>query len=174
MRKLTHSVTFPARLLGLVLLTLWGVSACGEAVAPPPLAAPAIGIPGHENPLLAVWDTEFGVPPFDLITNEQYLPAFREAMQLHRAEIDAIVSNPEAPTFENTIVAFDEAGGLYSRVGRVFGAVNGANTNDTLQEVARTLAPERAAHGDAIILNPELWERVKAVFEQRDGAGPHP
>ncbi|MFH1766448.1 MAG: M3 family metallopeptidase [Gemmatimonadota bacterium] len=171
MRKITHSIRYPARLLGLVLLTVGGLSACGEAVPPPPLAASALGVPGHENPLLAVWETEFGVPPFDLINNAHYLPAFRETMEIHRAEIDAIVSNPDSPTFDNTIVAVEQAGSLYSRVGRVFGAVNGAHTNDTLQDVARTLAPERSAHGDAIILNPDLWERVRTVFEQRGTLG---
>jgi peptidyl-dipeptidase Dcp len=144
------------------------LSACS---APPPPSAPPVGIPGHENPLLAVWQTEFGVPPFDLIENDHYLPAFEEAMEMHNAEIETIVGNPDAPTFENTIVAREQAGALYNRVGRVFGAVNGAHTNDTLQEVARTLAPVRAAHGDAIILNPDLWERVRTVFEQREELG---
>jgi peptidyl-dipeptidase Dcp len=120
---------------------------------------------------MTVWETDFGVPPFNEIENDHYLPAFREAMEIHKADIDAIVDNPEEATFENTIVALDKAGSLYNRVGRVFGAVNGAHTNDTLQEVARTLAPERAAHGDAIRLNPSLWERVSAVFEQKDELG---
>ena len=168
MRELTHSSMYPARFLGLLFLGAIGLSACGETTAPP---APPVGILGHENPLMSVWETEFGVPPFDLIQNDHYLPAFHEAMEIHRGEIDTIVNNPDAPSFENTIVAMEQAGDLYSRVGRVFGAVNGAHTNDTLQDVARTLAPERAAHGDAIILNPALWERVDAVFQQRDELG---
>ena len=168
MRESTLFSTYSARFLGLFLLTAIGVSACGEAATPPP---PPIGIPGHENPLLAVWETEFGVPPFDLIQNDHYLPAFREAMAEHKVEIEAIATNPEPPTFENTVVALDHAGAQYSRVGRVFGAVNGAHTNDTLQDVARTLAPERAAHGDAIRLNSDLWERVRTVFEQREDLG---
>jgi peptidyl-dipeptidase Dcp len=131
-------------------------------------------ISGHENPLLAEWHTDFGVPPFDLIENEHYEPAFREAMAAHRAEIDAIVANSEPATFENTVVALDESGDLYARVGRVFGAVNGAHTNDVLKAVAETMAPERAAHGDAIILNPDLWTRVDAVFQQKDELGLNP
>jgi peptidyl-dipeptidase Dcp len=130
-----------------------------------------VGIADHENPLLTVWETEFGVPPFDLIQNEHYLPAFREAMEMENAEIDAIVQDPADPTFENTIVALEKAGTLYSRVWRVFGAVSGAHTNETLQDVARTLAPERSAHGDAIILNPDLWSRVDAVFQQKEDLG---
>ena len=167
MNELTHALPGLARILGVILLGSV-LSACGDAPPPP---APPVGMAGHENPLLAVWETEFGVPPFDQIQNDHYLPAFREAMEIHRTEIDAIVENSDAPTFENTIVALEEAGALYSRVGRVFGAVNGAHTNDTLTEVARTLAPERAAHGDAVILNPDLWARVNAVFEQREDLG---
>ena len=125
-------------------------------------------VSGSDNPLLAEWHTEYGVPPFDLIQNEHYLPAFREAMAQHKAEIEAIVDNPEAPSFANTIEALDRAGALYARVSSVFNAVNGANTNDTLQEVDRTLAPERAAHSDDIRLNPALYQRVKAIYDQRD------
>lgn len=166
MKEFTRVFPGLARILVLVLIGAT-LSACG--VSQPP--APPVGVAGHENPLLAIWDTEFGVPPFDQIQNDHYLPAFREAMKIHRAEIDAIVANQEAPSFENTIVALEEAGSLYSRVGRVFGAVNGAHTNDTLTDVAQTLAPERAAHGDAVILNPDLWARVNTVFEGKDELG---
>ncbi|MBT8395946.1 MAG: M3 family metallopeptidase [Gemmatimonadetes bacterium] len=171
MRKHLQSSAFSARTMGLFLFILVGLSACGETSAPTIDTPPPLGIEGHENPLMAVWETDFGVPPFDQIENDHYIPAFREAMELHRTEIDVVVNNPEPPTFENTVFALDLAGALYSRVGRVFGAVNGAHTNDVLQEVARTMAPERAAHGDAIGLNPGLWERVNAVFEQKDELG---
>ena len=148
-------------------LVALSLSACGRE-APLPSAST---ISGHENPLLAQWQTEFGVPPFDLIKNEHYLPALREAMALEKADIEAIVSNPEPPTFANTIEALERAGALYTRASQVFGAVTGANTNDTLQEVERTLAPEQAAHADDISLNPALYERVKAVYDQRDQLG---
>ena len=127
---------------------------------------PASSVSGHDNPLLADWHTDFNVPPFDLIENDHYLPAFREAMAEHKVEIQAIVDDPEAATFANTIEALERAGSMYTRVARVFGAVNGAHTNDTLQDVARTLAPERSAHGDDIILNPDLYKRVKAVYDE--------
>jgi peptidyl-dipeptidase Dcp len=129
------------------------------------------GASGDENPLLAEWHTDFNVPPFDLIGDEHYLPAFEEAMALHSAEIASIVDDPEAATFANTIEALERAGALYTRVGRVFGAVNGAHTNETLQEVARTLAPIRAAHSDDITLNDALYQRVKAVFDERESLG---
>ncbi len=149
---------------GLIFLSTMTLSACGDAASTPA----ASSVSGHENPLLAEWHTEFQVPPFDLIQSEDYLPAFREAMEMEKAEIQAIVDNPEAPTFENTIEALEMSGQMLTRVGRVFGAVRGAHTNDTLDETARTLAPERAAHGSDIILNPDLYARVKAVYEQRD------
>jgi len=150
--------------LSVLALTL---SACAREAPAPPTSV----ISGHENPLLAQWQTEFGVPPFDLIKNEHYLPGLREAMALETADIEAIVSNPEPPTFANTIEALERAGALYTRASQIFGAVTGANTNDTLQEVERTLAPEQAAHADDILLNPVLYERVKAVYDQRDQLG---
>jgi peptidyl-dipeptidase Dcp len=142
-----------------------GLSACGDG------GIPASVVSGNDNPLLAEWHTEFGVPPFDLVENGHYLPAMREAMDRHNVEIETIVANPDAPTFENTIEALERSGALLTRVGNVFGAVNGAHTNDTLQEVARTLAPERAAHSDDITLNADLWTRVKAVYDQRADLG---
>ena len=142
------------------------VAACAQE-APPAGSS----ISGHDNPLLAEWHTDFGVPPFDLIKNEHYLPGLREAMAMETADIEAIVSNPEAPTFANTIEALERAGAMYTRAARVFGAVSGAHTNDTLQEVERTLAPEEAAHADDISLNPVLYQRVKAVYDAREGLG---
>jgi peptidyl-dipeptidase Dcp len=162
LRRATGALLLPILALGL--------AACAEG--PPPPAASHVT--GHENPLLAEWHTDFGVPPLDLIRNEHYEPAFREAMARHLAEVEAIAANPEPPTFENTIVALDRSGAMLGRVSRVFGAVNGAHTNDTLQAVDRTMAPLRAAHADDINLNPDLWERVKAVHEQRAGLGLSP
>ena len=136
--------------------------------------SPASMISGNDNPLLAEWHTDFGVPPFDLVRDEHYLPAMREAMAQEKAEIAAIVSNPEPATFANTIEALERSGRMYARVSRVFGAVSSAHTNETLQDVERTLAPEEAAHGDDISLNPELYARVKAVWDLRDELGLDP
>jgi peptidyl-dipeptidase Dcp len=154
-----------ARLLSAAGLVLFTAAATGCGTENPATTDSVIS--GHDNPLLADWHTDFGVPPFDLIQNEHYEPAFREAMAMQKAEIEAIVNNPEPPTFANTIEALERAGAMYTRVSRVFGAVRSAHTNETLQEVARTLAPERAAHSDDINLNPELWARVRAVFDHR-------
>ncbi|MFO8173212.1 MAG: M3 family metallopeptidase [Longimicrobiales bacterium] len=152
----------PTRHFGFLLLSIMTLSACADS------GPQASSVSGHENPLLAEWHTEFKVPPFDLIESGDYLPAFREAMEMEKAEIDAIITNPEPPTFANTIEALEQSGKMLTRVSRVFGAVNGAHTNDTLQETARTLAPERAGHSTDIILNADLWTRVKAVWDQRD------
>ena len=122
----------------------------------------------QENPLLVAWDTPFGVPPFDEIKDEHYLPAFRAAMEQHRAEIQAIVDDPEAPTFANTIEALERSGRTLTGVSNVFFAVEGANSNDALREVASTVAPELAAHSDDITLNPALYARVKAVYDARE------
>ena len=162
-----HVLSVLHRSTGLLLLSALALAL--PACADPAPVPPASHVSDHDNPLLAEWHTEFGVPPFDVIKNEHYEPAFREAMALHIAEVEAIVANPEAPTFENTIVALELSGAMLRRVSRVFGAVSGAHTNDTLQAVDRTLAPVRAAHADDINLNPELWERVEAVYEQKDG-----
>ncbi len=127
---------------------------------------------GGGNPFLEEeWDTAFGVPPFDRIEDSHYLPAFRQAMAEHKAEIDAIANDPASPTFQNTIEALDRSGRAYTRVASVFGAVESAHSNDTIREVAQTLAPERAAHADDIALNRALFDRVKTVYEERASLG---
>jgi peptidyl-dipeptidase Dcp len=120
------------------------------------------------NPLLEEWSTPFGVPPFDQIEADHYLPALREGMARHKAEIDEIADNPSEPTFANTLEALERSGSLLTRVGSVFGSVNSAHSNDVIRETARIVAPERAAHRDDITLNQALFERVEAVYEQRD------
>lgn len=124
-----------------------------------------------ENPLLAKWDTPFETPPFDKIKDEHFKPAILEGMRIESEEIKAITENPEAPTFENTIVALEKSGELLSRVSRVFGCLNGANTNATLQQVSKELAPLRARHRDDINLNDKLFARIKAVYEQKESLG---
>ena len=153
---------FTRSFVPIFLLTLGGALVLGDCT-------PDGGdVPNRANPLLAEWETPFGVPPFDLVQNDDYLPAFQAAMESHTGEIDAIVSNDEPPTFENTIVAMERAGGDLSRVSRVFYAVEGADSNDTLREVASTIAPQLAGHRDDIRFNPELYARVAAVWNARE------
>jgi peptidyl-dipeptidase Dcp len=120
------------------------------------------------NPLLEDWDTPFGVPPFDKISSEDYLPALRAGMQAHDAEIDAIVTNSDAPSFENTIEALERSGDSLGRVRRVFNALDSAHSDDVIKETGKIVAPELAAHSDNIRLNKELFDRVLVVYEQRD------
>ncbi len=128
-----------------------------------------------DNPLLSAWDdTPFGVPPFDKIKDEHYRPAFAAAMAEHKAEIKAIINNPEAPTFANTIEALERSGASLGRIARVFFAVHGANTNDSLKAVAKDMAPRLSAHEDDITLNADLFKRVDAVYQQKDNLGLNP
>ena len=122
----------------------------------------------EENPLFSEFDTPFQVPPFDKIKEEHYLPAFKEGMEQENMEIDAIVNNPEAPTFENTIEAVESTGSLLRKVGNVFYVLNGSMTNDNMQEIAKEVAPLESKHQDNIRLNEKLFQRIKAVYEQKD------
>ena len=115
------------------------------------------------NPLLQEWDTPFGVPPFDRIESKHYLPAIRAGMAEQKEEIDAIVANPDEPTFANTIEAYELSGRTYTRVMNAFGAVNAAHSDDVTKQTAKTIAPEAAAHRDDIRLNAELFERIQQV-----------
>ena len=146
------------------------VTACSESPAPEAGDA-ASEAAVTANPLLEKWDTPFGVPPFDRISSENYLPAIRTAMQDHNAEVDAIVANTDAPTFENTIEALERSGKTLSSTTRIFFALDSANADDVIKETAKTLAPELSAHSDSISLNKELFDRVLTVYEQRDDLG---
>src|SRR5690606_29610556 len=126
------------------------------------------------NPLLEEFNTPFGAPPFDKIKNSHFKPAFEEAFKQHNLEIEAIVKNTEEPTFENTILALENAGELLSRVSTVFGNLNSAHTNDSLKALSVELAPIRSAHSDNISLNDTLFLRVKSVYENRESFNLNP
>ena len=123
-----------------------------------------------ENPLLAEFNTPFGVPPFEQIKPEHYMPAFELGMEQQRAEVDAIINNAEPATFENTIAALDQCGALLNKVSYVFFAQNSACTDSAMQAVSRELSPKLSKHSDDINLNPALFARVKAVYETTDTA----
>ncbi|HLV30658.1 MAG TPA: M3 family metallopeptidase, partial [Chitinispirillaceae bacterium] len=120
------------------------------------------------NPFFKEWNTPYGVPPFDEIKEEHYVPAIQEGIKKHEEEVKAIVENQEAPTFENTIVAYDKSGELLSKVTGVFYPLNSANTNDNMQELAREISPLMTKHGDNISMNPELFSRIKSVYDRRN------
>jgi peptidyl-dipeptidase Dcp len=123
---------------------------------------------GPSNPFYAPSALPFQAPPFDRIKDEDYQPAIEAGMAQQQAEIQAIANNPDAPTFDNTIVAIEKSGQLFTRVMETFEGVTGANTNDTLQKVRSIEAPKLAAHADFIFLNTKLFARVAAIYKQRD------
>ncbi len=119
------------------------------------------------NPLVEEWDTPYQTPPFSEIEYAHYEPAIDYAIELNRAEIEAIVNNPEAPTFENTIVAMEQSGKLLNRATGVFFVLNGAVTSPEMQQIALNITPKLTELGNDISLNPALFERVKKVYDQR-------
>ena len=127
-----------------------------------------------KNPLLEEWDTPFGIPPFSEVKIEHYKPAVMAAIEEHNKEIQAIINNPEAPSFENTIVALDNSGSLFSRVYSVFGSETSINSTPELMAVETELAPVVSAHFNEISMNEQLYERVKAVYDSRESLGLEP
>ena len=119
------------------------------------------------NPFFEQWNTPYGVPPFESIRTYHYEPAFERAMSLHNEEIAAIVACSDDPTFENTIAAMDRSGRMLSDVSNIFGMICAAETNEQLQELEGKIMPQLAAHSDAILMNEELFKRVKAVYQTR-------
>lgn len=120
-----------------------------------------------ENPFFAEWETPYGVPPFDKIEPEHFLPAIERGMSLHEAEIDAITSNNDAPTFENVILAYDASGKMLSQVELIFGMLCAAENTSEMQALEEQIMPRMAAHADKIRLNGKLFERIKAVYDRR-------
>ena len=105
----------------------------------------------------------FHAPDFDAISEDDYMPAFEQGMEIQRAEVASIVNNPEAPTFENTIVALEKTGLMLGRVSAVFFALTGNNTTDRIDEINTEISPLLTAHYDAIDLDPGLFARVRII-----------
>ncbi|HIY68532.1 MAG TPA: M3 family metallopeptidase [Candidatus Alistipes intestinigallinarum] len=120
-----------------------------------------------ENPFFAEWNTPYGVPPFDRIAPEHFLPALERGMSLHDAEIDAITSNNDEATFENVILAYDNSGKMLSQVALIFDMLCAAENTPELEKLQVEVAPLLAAHADKIRLNEPLFERVKQVYDRR-------
>lgn len=123
------------------------------------------------NPFLTEFQTEHGVPPFDKIKLEHYEPAFLKGIEEQNANIDAIVNNSEAPTFENVIVALDNSSPILDRVSAIFYNMTEAETTDDLKELSIKLAPTLSEHSDNISLNQDLFKKVDAVYQQKDALG---
>lgn len=118
--------------------------------------------------LTQYFNTKHNTAPFSKIKIEDYVPAFQEGIKLAKAEIDAIVNNPEAPTFENTIVAMDFSGDILDRLSSVFFNLNSAETNDEMQKIAQEVSPWLSEFGNDIRLNADLFAKVKAVYDQKE------
>jgi len=140
-----------------VVLLGWGRGARAQLPSSNPFAAP--------SPLF------YQAPPFDRIHNTDFQPAIEEGMRQQLAEVEAIIHESAAPTFENTILPLERSGQLLGRVQRVFGGLTSSNTNDTLQAIQRALAPRMAAHRDAISLNDTLFQRIKSLYDRRTSLG---
>ncbi len=142
-----------------VLATALLLSACSSMPSSRPV--------GSDSPFDARSTLPYQLPPFDQIRDEHYLPAFEKGMAEHLREIETIASNPEAPTFENTIVAMERSGLLLARVSTVFGALSGAHTNDAIKKIDVEISPRLSAHNDTVNLNAALYQRVKTLHGKR-------
>ena len=121
-----------------------------------------------QNPFFSEFDTPYGVPPFDKIKTEHYMPAFIEGMRQDSLEIEAIANNPEPPTFANTIEALEYSGAMLDRVSDVFFNLYSADTDKDMDEIAEKVSPLLSDHSDNISMNPALFKRIKAVYDQRE------
>ena len=127
-----------------------------------------------DNPFFSQWDTPYEIPDFGRIKTEHYMPAFREGMARQMAEIDDIVNNPEAPTFENTVLAYEYSGQLLQEVSSVFFNLSECENSDEMEAIAEEVTPLLSKHGDDIALNAALFQRIKAVYDQRDALNLNP
>jgi peptidyl-dipeptidase Dcp len=132
------------------------------------IAVLSTGAKRPTNPFFSPWDTPFGVPPFDQIQLEHYQPAFDQAMQQQKQEVDAIVGQRSAPTFRNTVEALERSGQLLDSVSNVFFAMRSSMASDELEAIAKNVAPALSQHEDEIRLNEQLFQRIQAVYDRRD------
>lgn len=142
-----------------------------EPVAQPTVVEQVVETPVSQqtdNPFFQAWDSPYEIPPFDSIKDEHYFPAFEQAVEALKSEINAITINEAEPTFENTIVALEQSGKDMSRVMRVFSNITGTDTNDALKALQVKIYPMLTREQDAIVLNDALFDRVDAVYAKRD------
>ena len=119
------------------------------------------------NPFFTEYNTPFDVPPFEKISAKHYIPAFEKGMADGRKDIEKLVKNTKKPTFKNTIKAFDDSGILLSKVSAVFFSQSTANTSDSLQKIEIEISPVLSGYHDEILLNAELFKRIKSVYDNR-------
>ncbi len=159
----------------LVLLStalLWGCSDSGDkTIAQSTDAVDQSPAVTEVNPFFVEWDTPYGIPPFDLIKDEHYRPAIAAGIAELMTEIEVIKTNPEAPTFENTIEALETSGSAVTRVFSVFNNISNTDTNDAIMEMETEFYPELTRVNDSINLDDAIFQKVKTVYEQRESLG---
>src|SRR5690606_27883155 len=162
-----------AAALAIALTAAVSTAASAQTTADGPVNTTAAASPQGQssNPLFVQSPLPLRYPQFDKLKDEHFAPAFDSGMARNLEEIRRIASEKSAPTFENTILALEKSGQLLDNARRSFGNLNGADTNDTRKQINNEYAPKFAAHRDAIMLDPQLFERVQAVYNQRDNLG---
>ena len=153
------------------LVALGAGTALAQSASETPSAEASSAIPTGTGYFASDSDLPFLAPDFTKITEDDYLPAFEQGMAIHKAEVQAIIDNEDAPTFANTIVELEISGRMLGRVSRVFFQLTGTNTTDRLDAINTEISPKLTAHNDSIILNPALFARVKAVYDTRASLG---
>jgi peptidyl-dipeptidase Dcp len=143
------------RLILIIVLAVIGFTGCKKEMK-------------SDNPFFSKWDTPYEVPPFDQIKADHFMPAYLKAFEEQKDEIRAIINNKKEPSFDNTIRPLEYSGQLLTKVSRVFGALNSANTNDTLQAISMETSPLLSRHRDDINLDDNLFQRVRSVYDNRD------
>lgn len=154
----------------------FALAACSTSPTAVPRPVPSVPVaqPAPPNPFEQASTLPFHAPPFNLIKDSDFQPAFEEGMKREMTEIKKIADNPEPATFENTIVAMEKSGRMLDRTEEAFNGLSSANTDDALQKVEEIEAPKLAAHHDAIYLNSKLFQRVRSIYEQRNKLGLNP
>jgi len=147
------------KLLLLSIMILLTLSACQQKKSE---------MPDKSNPFLSEFKTPYEVPDFEAINEEHYMPAYNSAIEIHNEEIAEIVNNPEPADFVNTIEAYEKSGALIDKIENVFGNLNSAHTNELLQSIAKEKAPLISGHNDDIKLNPELFLRIREVYDKKE------
>ncbi|MDX1679023.1 M3 family metallopeptidase, partial [Arsukibacterium sp.] len=159
-------------LLATAMGAIFALSACSDNTAPTQADTTPTAVEKTEvtssNPFYQPSSLQYQAPDFNAIKDEHFMPAFTEGMKLHMTEIEAIANNPEPATFENTLVAMEKSGEMLNRVSRVFYNLTGTDSNEQRRQIQSELAPKMAAHSDNISLNPALFARVKAIYDNRN------
>ena len=162
--KFSNQNNMSKKLIHVIALSIISLASCTNT---PKEEEKVVG----ENPFLTEYTTPFQVPPFDKIEKSHYLPAFEAGIAEQVAEVEAIVNNEEAPTFENTILPYDKSGRILERVSGVFFNLMECSSDDEMIELANQIYPMISKHGDNIAMNPKLFERVDYVYQHRNEMG---